>query len=156
MDTQLKPRVFSIGYAKLSPDDLLKLVTDLDVTLIDVRSRPSGRVKRGFSRADLTTLLGTRYEYHGKELGGLGAGVTRAGLDALAADPRRLLLMCQEHSPSDCHRHHMIGVPLAPMGVDVYHVFEGEVLTAADLKRAVDEDTDYECVDLADVIASAK
>ena len=156
MNIESKPRVFSVGYAKLAPADLLKLVEDLDVTLIDVRSRPSGRVKRGFSKSDLATLLGARYEYHGATLGGLGAGVTQAGLDALTMDGRRLLLMCQEHSPIKCHRHHMIGLPMVARGLDVFHVFNDEVFTAAELNRSVVEDTEYEYVELADVIADAK
>src|SRR4051794_993403 len=116
----MTPRVFTVGYEKLSPLELAKLVKDLDVVLLDVRSRPSGRVKRGFSRSDLEKLLPGRYEWAGADLGGKGAGVTPAGLERLAADGRRLMLLCKEHAPADCHRHG-IAMDLARRGVPVLH-----------------------------------
>ena len=149
------PTIFSVGYQKLTPTKLVKLVKDLDCVLIDCRSYPSGRVKKGFSRLDLTVALGTRYEWHGTELGGKGRSVTREGLDRLQADPRRLMLLCMEHSPGDCHRHHTIAVALAKEGVVVRHIYEDEVIDAPELQRAIDEDDEYEYEALGEVIAES-
>lgn len=149
-----RPRVFSVGYEALRPGELLALVNALAVVLVDVRSRPSGRVKRGFSRADLEQHLGTRYEWHGKGLGGFGTGPTVDGLARLAADPRRMLLMCSEEAPGDCHRHG-IALDLARRGVTVWHVYFDEVVTAIELQRAIDAGDDYAFRELGDVLAEA-
>ncbi|MBA4191827.1 MAG: hypothetical protein C0467_27930 [Planctomycetaceae bacterium] len=145
-------RIFTIGYENLTPASLETLVTRLRVTLIDVRSRPYGRVKRGFAKKDLEVLLGDNYEWWGKELGGMGAGVTAAGLDRLGADKRDLMLMCQEHSPASCHRHHMIGVPLADRYRVVEHICEQDVVTATELARAMRDGDEYTCEDLAELL----
>ena len=79
--------------------------------------------------------------------------MTREGLDRLKADDRRLMLMCKEHSPSDCHRHQTIAVPLAKEGVVVRHIFENEVIDAPDLQVAIEADQEYEYEELSDVIA---
>ena len=150
-----RPRVFSVGYSALAPADLKALVTGLRVVLIDVRSRPSARVKRGFARADLEELLGRRYE-HRPGLGGFGPGPSVEELKELAADPRRMLLMCSEQAPFECHRHHAIAMPLAVAGVTVHHVFLDEVVTAVELQRAVDEEDEYAFRDLGDVLAEAR
>jgi hypothetical protein len=153
--TMPRPRLFSIGYAEHQPADLRRLALGLNVTVLDVRSRPSGRVKRGFSRRDLEALLGERYEWWGDVLGGKGAGVTTAGLDRLAADRRRLLLLCLEACPGDCHRHR-IALDLARRGIPVFHVFENELIEATELQRAIDADDEYEYEELADVIAAVR
>jgi hypothetical protein len=147
-----RSRVFSVGYQELEPAGLKQFVEQLDVTLIDVRSRPSGRVKKEFSRADLEKLLGDRYEWRGDCLGGLKKKPTPEGLRELATDPRRLMLMCQEHSPGDCHRFSDIAVPLLVAGVEVWHVFEDEVIST-ELNRAIDDDTEYEFMALSEVLA---
>ena len=97
-----------------------------------------------------------RYEWWGKELGGYDKEPTRAGLDRLKADDRRLLLMCKEHFPSECHRHLTIAVPLANEGVVVRHIFHNEVIDAADLQKAIEADQEYEYRDLDDVLAEAR
>lgn len=146
------PTIYSVGYQKLTPAGLAELVRGLGAVLIDVRSHPAGRVRRGFGKSDLQALLGPLYEWHGKALGGKGKGVTAAGLDMLAADPRRLLLMCMEHAPGECHRHHTIAVPLLARGVVVRHVYEDQVVAADELQRAIDRDDDYEFTSLADLL----
>ncbi|HEY1187915.1 MAG TPA: DUF488 family protein [Gemmata sp.] len=155
MTTDTKPRLFSVGYQHLQPAELVALVIALDAILIDCRSAPSGRVKRGFARADLEKALEGRYEWR-KELGGRDNAPTVEGLKKLAADERRLVLMCMEHSPAECHRHHKIAMPLAVAGVDVWHVYEDEVVLATDLQRAIDNDDEYEYRSLEEVLSEAK
>ena len=57
-----------------------------------------------------------------------------------------------EHAPGDCHRHMTIALPLAEMGVTVRHVFDDEVVEAAELQRSIDagDDGEYECTSLED------
>ncbi|WP_439623403.1 hypothetical protein [Gemmata sp.] len=151
-------RIYSVGYAQHSPDSLKELVTRLRATLVDVRSRPSGRVKRGFSKADLTALLGDRYEWHGKDLGGMGQGATPAGIERLAKDDRRLILMCMEDAPGDCHRFQSVGLQLLLKGIEVHHVYHDWVITTSALKAALDDpdpEAEPEGTDLADEFRAA-
>jgi uncharacterized protein (DUF488 family) len=148
----MPPAIFSVGYHELTPPKLVELVKALDCVLIDCRSYPSGRVKKGFSKSALAAALGERYEWRGDELGGKGRKVTREGLDRLAADGRRLMLLCAEEAPGECHRHHTIAVPLIGRGIVVRHIYRDEVIAAPELQRAIDQDDEYEYEDLAEVI----
>ena len=141
-----RPRIFSVGYQKLTQAELVKLVPDLDCVLIDCRSYPSGRVKKGFSKKDLAAALGERYEWRGKDLGGYDKMPTPEGLarlDAEGRQGRRLMLMCKEHSPSRVppprgHRH-----AAGAEGVVVRHIFENEVIRRA---RSASRDRGGRCV----------
>jgi len=125
--------------------------------LIDVRSVPQSR-KRGFSRKALTARFGRHYEWRGDQLGGRGDGPTKSGLAALAKETRTVLLLCLEHLPGDCHRHHAIAVPLQARGVECRHVVDAEVVPTAEVTRALDSAACGECrysaFSLPDVIAS--
>ncbi len=60
-------------------------------------------------------------------------------------EDRRLLLMCQEHAPGDCHRFRQVAVPLLTKGIDVLHIYEEQFVTTAALKAAIeDADPDAE------------
>ena len=50
LENDMPPTLFSVGYQKLTQAALVKLVLDLNCVLIDCRSYPSGRVKKGFSK----------------------------------------------------------------------------------------------------------
>lgn len=149
--------IFSIGYqGDMSPSRLAGILEQLEADLVDVRSRPSGRVKRGFARRDLEALLGGRYTWRGDTLGGMGAGVRPEGLDwlversaAAALAGRAVAIMCAEEAPGECHRHHQIALPLLERGVVVRHVYRGEVIDADELQRAIDEGDDYVCEELS-------
>jgi len=135
--------IYTVGYQKLSPADLLTLATGLQAVVVDCRTNATGRVKRGFSRGDLQALLGDRYEFRGADLGGRGAGPTEAGLRRLEKEDRagrRLLLLCQEEAPGDCHRHRRIAVPLAERGTFALHIYQGETIRALDLEAALQAD----------------
>jgi uncharacterized protein (DUF488 family) len=126
---------YTIGYQTLTPDFLKKLVSDLDVILVDVRSSTRSRI-RGFGGRQLEALLAERYA-HRPDLGGRAGpkGITKqaiAGLfeqheEALANGRRGLMLMCLEHSPGDCHRHLYITSRHIP---DAVHIYDDEVFTS--------------------------
>ena len=150
--------IYTIGYQNLTPPQLRNLMDSLRVDLlIDVRSVPRSR-KRGFSQTSLLALFGTRYEWRGDRLGGRSPGVTKAGLDELASDKRNLMLLCLEHLPGDCHRHHAIAVPLDKRGVACLHVVDNEAVPTYEVTRALDSaqhgDCAYSAFSLADVVDS--
>lgn len=99
--------IYTIGYQYLTPERLKEISRKLKAIVIDVRSNPRFRVKRGFSKSELESLLGSQYEWKGGLLGGR-AMIQRAGLDYLDQFDNvehNCILMCQEHDPSECHRH---------------------------------------------------
>jgi len=138
--------IYSIGYQRLTADDIAVLLYELHIhLLVDVRAKPVSR-KPGFHRTSLTRRFGARYHWAGDMLGGPGSGGvhTQAGLDWLRgqhADGKRLMLMCCEHEPADCHRH-SIAMDLMP-DIVVHHVWEGGIYPAHEVQRWL-EDEDYE------------
>jgi len=125
--------IYTIGYQFLSPERLQEIASSLNAVVIDVRSSPSGRVKRGFSRSDLQSLLGSQYEWLGNLLGGRSM-IAKAGLaylDRFDNVSTNCILMCQEHDPSDCHRHHDI---CAPYFRKALHIFDDELYSVLSLE----------------------
>lgn len=168
--------IFSFGYQGSTPAELLAICARLRIShVIDCRRKPMSRIP-GFSGKALREMFEAlpgaegvdppRYEQRGDKLGGVPASADwpadgkpppcdPAALRELAAEAAagaRLLLICMEHAPGDCHRHMTIALPLAAMGVTVRHVFDGEIVEAAELQRSIDagEDDEYECTRLED------
>lgn len=133
--------IYTIGYQRLAPQRLQEIVTGLDATLMDCRHVPTSR-KPGFSGKALRELLGPRYVQAGDNLGGRGF-TTDVGIKALreASRGRNVVLLCMEEAPGDCHRHFTICGPHFPEAI---HIYQDELVTAAELERANQEDTDYE------------
>ena len=125
--------IYTIGYQFLSPERLQEIASSLNAIVIDVRSSPSGRVKRGFSRSDLQYLLGSQYKWWGDLLGGR-AKIQKLGLELLDQFDNvstHCILMCQEHDPSDCHRHHDICAPYFRKAI---HIFEDDLYSVLSLE----------------------
>jgi uncharacterized protein (DUF488 family) len=148
-----KGAIYTIGYAKLTPVRLREIMDLLRMDfLYDCRSSPRTRVA-GFGPRQLETFFGPIYQWRGRTLGGR-ATVFKETLQALSNQAwagARIMLMCVEESPGDCHRHHTIGAPLAAMGSNVLHVYRTEVIRAEDLQAAIDAQAEeYDCEDLFD------
>ena len=142
-----KGGLYTIGYARLTPARLVEVMDLLGIArLIDVRSVPRTRVA-GFGPKQLTTLLGARYVWEGETLGGRAPIEERSlGLLAQRAQVSRLLLMCMEEAPGECHRHHDIALPLARHGVQGLHVYQDHVVAARALQATIDAGKDdYDC-----------
>ena len=166
------------GYGGSRPADLLRIVHRLRIThVLDCRRRPRSRVP-GWSAGSITAALavgapGVTYLLRGEDLGGYPPGteipdepppVSDAALeslhDAACVRGERLLLICAEKAPAECHRHMTIGLPLArkaaadpvwwPVEVEIRHVFEEELIEPMELQASIDEDRDYECETLED------
>ena len=126
--------LYTLGYARLTPASLAATLDAIgpDTLLIDVRSSPRSQ-KPGFNRHQLATLLGDRYR-HEPGLGGRGQ-IDPARLRALRAfdgpDAPNCVLMCMEHLPHDCHRHHAIVQPFFP---DALHILDGCLFSPGDIQ----------------------
>ena len=151
--------VYTIGYGSRSLDDFVSVLKTHEVGyLIDVRSAPYSRFKPEFSKNALEAHLrehGIRYIYLGDKLGGQPDDPTcyadgkviydevrqrsffQEGLTRLVAAFRRRLrvvLMCSEGKPEQCHRSKLIGQALVEQGIPVTHIDEnGELVSQADV-----------------------
>ena len=149
--------IYTIGYGVRSVDELAAVLHGYAIEfVIDVRTAPYSRYKPEFSKDALEAALkthGLRYLYMGESLGGrpddpacyvegrvdyarvqdrpyYQAGIAR--VQNAFAQQRRVVLMCSEGKPEECHRTKLIGATLTNLGIPVAHIDEdGEVLTQA-------------------------
>ena len=142
--------LLTIGHSNHSADAFAELLLRHGVEeVFDVRSAPYSRYTPQFNQRALTGLLegagsaGIDYTFLGAELGGRPAD--RSCYDAngrvlyerlastdlfddgirrvvRAADERRVVLMCSEKEPLDCHRALLIAPSLTERGALVEHV----------------------------------
>lgn len=150
-------QVFTVGHSSHSLPHVLSLLKAVDATAVaDVRSLPASRFAPQFNRESLTKALlkeGLSYVYLGRELGARstdpGAYVNgKVQYSRLAQAPQfskgiqrlvdgasreRVVLMCTEQDPLDCHRAILLSPVLRERGVDVVHVLgDGTVETHED------------------------
>jgi uncharacterized protein (DUF488 family) len=152
--------ILTVGYGSRSIDEFVAEVERSGVEyLVDVRSAPYSRYKPEFSRDALAERLeraGIRYVFMGRELGGrpenrdhyrpdgkvdyekrrLDEGF-QSGIRALEAgweSGDRIILMCSEGKPQDCHRAKLVANELVTLRVPIAHIDErGEVRSHRDV-----------------------
>jgi uncharacterized protein (DUF488 family) len=156
--------IYTVGYGALLPNQLYELAEALDVTVVDVRGKPTSR-RAGFGGRQLASLLGTRYSWRGDELGGVhhladARSKWPDGLTKLAAEVERPLLLCQCHAPGFCHRHqlaltmdsliHSYDSHAYPH--EVVHLYndpdhtEWEAIRAGELERSIRDGDEYDAL----------
>lgn len=140
----------TIGYGARSADELISELAAAGAEyLVDVRSAPYSRFKPEFSREALAAKLeddGIRYVFMGDTLGGRPddpecydvdgrvdyerCRLRPAFLDGVASleggweGGHRIVLMCSEGKPQECHRTKLVAEELVRMGVPVSHIDE--------------------------------
>ena len=142
--------LLTIGHSNHSPEAFTELLLRHDIDeAVDVRSSPYSRYTPQFNQEALTGILsragesGIEYTFLGAELGGRPADRScydadgrvlyerLANTDAFddgirrvmrAADERRVVLMCSEKEPLDCHRALLIAGTLTERGAAVEHI----------------------------------
>lgn len=145
--------LLTVGYDSRL-DDLVEIA---NARIIDVRARPNGRVRKGWSAADLHRQFGDRYEWW-KTLGGRAF---QARSDSWLPAPEavllplveraakeNLILLCACDEPWNCHRHNELAVPLLGMGVETHHVLQDQLILASELQTAITAGQPYEHFDL--------
>jgi uncharacterized protein (DUF488 family) len=145
--------IFTIGYGARAIDAFIAVLKVHQVAwLLDVRTAPYSRFKPEYSQDALRTALeaqGIRYVYMGDQLGGrpadpdcyvddkvdyarvrtrpfFQAGIAR--VQNAFALRHRVVLMCSEGRPEECHRSKLIGEALVELGVPVEHIDEEDRL----------------------------
>lgn len=143
--------IYTIGYGARDIEGFLKVLTANRIEyLIDVRSKPYSSYKPAFSKIALPTFLeskGVRYVFMGDSLGGrpddpicytdgkidyekiAQQPFYRQGIERLynaSRQNRRVVLMCSEGKPENCHRTKLIGQTLLAQGIEVQHINEND------------------------------
>ena len=102
--------IYTIGYSGRSLSSLVSLVQELDAVLVDIRFSPASR-NPDFSGKRLREALGERYVHLkavGNETYRSGGPVKMAdpsaGVEALRAIDRSVVLMCACAQYHNCHR----------------------------------------------------
>jgi uncharacterized protein (DUF488 family) len=147
---EVEAPIRTIGYGVRSADELVsELAAARAEYLVDVRSAPYSRFKPEFSRETLAARLereGIRYVFMGDTLGGRPEDpdcydadgrvdyercrlrpAFQDGLASLEAGwegGHRIVLMCSEGRPQECHRTKLVAEELVRMGVPVSHIDE--------------------------------
>jgi uncharacterized protein (DUF488 family) len=151
------PPIYTIGYGDRTLERFLAVLKATAIAyLLDVRTAPYSRFKPEFSKEALAKALtghGIHYVYIGDSLGGLPddpacyvdgrvdydkvrvqpfflAGVER--VEAAHRQRLRVVLMCSEGKPEQCHRSKLIGETLVARGVEVVHIDEQDRLITHD------------------------
>ena len=144
--------IFTIGHSNHEFATFRGLLARHDIDAVaDVRSVPYSRRHPQFTRRPLADALGGAgigYLWLGDALGGRQDAVAeigdpaarydrvaesasfRAGLDRVldAAGDRRLVLMCAEREPMQCHRALLVCRHLAARGADLRHILADATL----------------------------
>lgn len=117
-----KATIYTIGYQGRSVEELQRIVAHYRIELlVDVRSKPYGR-RVEFNKNALTAILPC-YRWMGDRLGGFSEITDQAILDlAELVRNKRVLIMCMEQKPSECHRSTEIAARLLPLGIDAIHL----------------------------------
>ena len=138
--------VLTIGHSTHPLEVFLELLKQHDLTAVaDVRSVPYSRFNPRYNRepfAEALVAKGIRYVYLGNELGGRSEDPScyedgRIRYDRVAATESfrnglarivdgaaryRIVLMCAEKEPLECHRTLLVSRALHEQGVDVAHI----------------------------------
>lgn len=146
----------TIGHGKRSIGKMIDLLKNYDIAYVaDVRSAPYSRYQPDFSHDALKRQLeaqGIGYLPMGEELGGRpddpGCYDAQGRVDYDACRQRsefkhgierlrsaqeqglRVLLLCSESKPENCHRSKLIGVALADQGIELVHLDEDDRLVS--------------------------
>jgi len=140
------PGVLTIGHSTHTLEAFLELLKQHDVSAVaDVRSVPYSRFNPQYNREPFAEALeakGIRYVYLGSDLGGRSEDPScyedgRIRYDRVAATESfrgglarvvhgatryRVVLMCAEKEPLECHRTLLVSRALHERGIDVAHI----------------------------------
>lgn len=145
--------IYTIGYGDRDIEAFTAVLQQYQIAyLIDVRTAPYSGYKPDFSKERLERALGQqgiRYVFMGEQLGGRPAdpdcysgekvdyekikvkGWYQEGIGRITnafQQQRRVVLMCSEGKPENCHRSKLLGVSLTDLNIPVAHIDENNQL----------------------------
>lgn len=121
-------QVYTIGYTGRKPEEVKRIVRDMDAVLFDIRFSPRSRIPQ-WAGSNVSALVGVGNYRHVKALGNAnykGDGPVElvnypAGLAAILASTRPVILMCACGNPATCHRT-VVAHMLAADGLEVVEI----------------------------------
>lgn len=142
--------LYSIGYGNKDSEEFVKILKEFDITyVIDIRSKPYSKFNPDFNQNKLKSFLereNIRYVFMGDTIGGRPDDITcydeegkvnyeivktkkyfKIGIERLkiAYDKNiKVVLMCSESKPCECHRSKLIGRVLSNEDIDLKHIDE--------------------------------
>lgn len=153
--------IYTIGYGNRSLAVFIDLLHQYGIRyLVDIRSQPYSRFHPDYTKAALEAALKQqqlRYVFLGDALGGRPQDTTcyvngkvdyailrtkpfyQQGIQRLRhawEKQTRMVLMCSEQKPQECHRSKLIGNTLSELGIEVAHIDEAGLLKS---QAAVEE-----------------
>lgn len=127
--------IYTFGYQKRRPAELLAEAKRLGAVVVDVRLVPRSRAP-GWSKRALAELLGERYQHvrgfgnvNYKDGGPVELADAEAGLDAVRPILERgqsIILLCYEEQPGDCHRSAVARLLAGETSIPIEHLLRGE------------------------------
>lgn len=146
--------IYTIGYGNRKIEDFVRLLQEFDIQyLIDVRSKPYSKFNPEFNQNELKIILknsGITYGFFGDSLGGRPdcpccydsegkvdyeevkkQGFFKEGLSRVKTAYKKelkIVLMCSESKPEECHRTKLIGEELVKEEIKLGHIDENGVL----------------------------
>jgi uncharacterized protein (DUF488 family) len=127
--------ILTVGHSTHTAEHFLDLIQSAGVrVLVDVRTRPQSRWCPWFNRAALSSTLtsqGIRYEWRGKNLGGLaGNTLYEETIDEVVTwSSGGVAVMCSEGSPAGCHRSTLLTPSFTLRGAAVLHILpDGQLI----------------------------
>ncbi|SPF49997.1 conserved hypothetical protein [Candidatus Sulfopaludibacter sp. SbA4] len=138
--------VFTIGHSTHSLEQFIALLQQHGITAVaDVRSNPFSRYNPQFNREQLEKILpdcGIAYRFLGEELGARSddpacyeggkvqydrlakTPVFKSGIERVRSGMKnyRIVLMCAEKEPLECHRAILVARHLVALGISVQHI----------------------------------
>lgn len=121
-------QVYTIGYSGRKPEEIKRIVRDMDAVLFDIRFSPRSRIPQ-WAGSNVSALVGAGSYRHLEALGNSnykGDGPVEivnysAGLAAILASDRPVILMCACTDPTTCHRT-VVAHMLAADGLEVVEI----------------------------------
>lgn len=166
---------YTIGHSNHAFDMFIDLLKNHNIeVLADVRSSPFSQYNPQFNKVNLVGTLpreGIEYMFLGRELGARTddpacyidgkvqyslLAARKESQDAItklikAATKKRLVIMCAEKDPLDCHRTILVSQALAELSHDIRHILaDGTLETHDDALRRLMEITSISENDLFD------
>lgn len=146
-------KLYTIGHSNHTQEEFLNLLVTHDIDFVaDVRSVPASNHNPQFNQDNLSAFLQGNdivYQFLGKELGArrmdcinadgqvdfeqaIHSSLFQQGIDTIMQLPsdKKVVLMCSEANPLECHRFALVARYFHEHGVEVFHILKDASLAS--------------------------
>lgn len=167
MEERTQKMCFTIGHSNHSIENFLKILKKWKIEyLIDVRSKPYSKYAKQFNKEKLVEQLrknGFQYRYLGNKVGGSNIRFHDSSqdvpklkefrtneefkdgiriLNTFILKKKKIMIMCSEKDPFNCHRFFLIAYCLQKKDVNIKHIlYNGEIIDNSVLENKLKDST---------------